>query len=253
MAGAAALILEQGHVLTKSGGFPAICALLLANCVAAAPLPGNSAETPTSAVPIGVSANPCAGVPIKPTALHKATPDPYDSWMHEWLGLDRGQLCRYQHDNAGLPPASQRRVVFLGDSISAGWQSLDPRFFNNNTLDRGISGQTSAQMLVRFRADVLDLQPVLVPIMAGTNDIAGNTGATSLAAIQGNIASMVELARAHGIAVVYVDYYSALADATGNLKASLSDDGVHPNAAGYAVMRPLAERTIAADLRAHHN
>ncbi len=97
---------------------------------------------------------------------------------------------------------------------SAGWQSLDPRFFNNNTLDRGISGQTSAQLLVRFRADVLDLQSVLVHIMAGTNDIAGNTGATSLAAIHGNIASLVEL-----------------------------DDWLR----GYAA------RAIAAGLRAHHN
>ena len=292
MVGAAALSFEPGQVMTSAPKFPGIYTVLLVVCNAIAPLRGNAADAPTPTVQIGVSADPCAGVPTEPTAAHQATADPYGSWMREWLALDWGQLCRYQHDNAALPPASQRRVVFLGDSITEGWNSLDPGFFSNDTLDRGISGQTSAQMLVRFRADVLDLHPALVHIMAGTNDVAGNTGPTSLAIVQGNIATMVELARAHGIGVVlasippaarfgwypslrpaativtlnnwlrgyaarehlvYVDYHSALADHAGGLRATLADDGVHPNAAGYAVMRPLAEHAIAAGLRAHRS
>jgi len=278
--------------MTSARDFSGICTVLLVIGGAVSPLPGNAADAPLPAVQIGVSADPCAGVPIEPTAAHKLTPDPYGSWMHEWLGLDWGQMCRYQHDNAALPATSKRRVVFLGDSITAGWKSLDPGFFGDDTLDRGISGQTTAQMLVRFRADVLELHPALVHIMAGTNDVAGNTGPTSLATIQGNIATMVELAHAHGIGVVlasippaarfwwypslqpaativalnnwlrgyaarehlvYVDYHSALADAVGGLKVTLADDGVHPNAAGYAVMRPLAERAIAAGLRAQRS
>lgn len=122
--------------------------------------------------------------------------------MHDWLAVDWGQVCRYQQENAALPPPSPARVVFLGDSITEAWKSEDPAFFDRDRLDRGIGGQTTAQMLVRFRADVLALRPAIVHIMAGTNDIAGNTGPTSLAIIQGNFMSMVEQARAHGIRVV---------------------------------------------------
>jgi lysophospholipase L1-like esterase len=240
-----------------------------------------SALPPAPAV--GVRADPCAGVPIAPTAAHRASGDPYQSWMHDWLGLDWGQKCRYARENAALPPASPRRVVFLGDSITESWASFEPDFFVNDVVDRGISGQTTPQMLVRLRADVLELHPAAVHIMAGTNDVAGNTGPTSLADIQGNIASMVEQARAHGIRVilasippaaaipwrpqvqpmaaiaamndwlrryaahehlVYADYYSVLSDGRGGLKSELSPDGVHPNEAGYAVMRPLAAAAI---------
>jgi lysophospholipase L1-like esterase len=237
---------------------------------------------PTSPA-VGVLADPCADVPIAPTAAHQAATDPYQSWMHAWLGLDWGQKCRYRRENAALPPASPRRVVFLGDSITESWASFEPYFFVDDVLDRGISGQTTAQMLVRLRADVLDLHPAVVHIMAGTNDVAGNTGPTSLADIQGNIASIVEQARAHGARVilasippaaaipwrpqvqpmtaitamndwlrryatrehlVYVDYYRVLRDGRGGFKTELSEDGVHPNAAGYAVMRPLAVEAI---------
>jgi lysophospholipase L1-like esterase len=233
---------------------------------------------------IGVSGQPCQGVPTEPTAAHKASADPYQSWMHEWLGLDWGQLCRYQAENARLPPASAGRVVFLGDSITDNWKNLDPELFRNDRLDRGISSQTTGQMLLRFRADVLDLHPAVVHILAGTNDIAGNTGATSLAIIQGNIATMAELARAHGVRVIlasilpvaqygwhsqvqpiasisamnewlrayaarehytYVDYYAVLNDGQGGFKAALAYDGVHPNPAGYAAMHALAEAAIA--------
>jgi lysophospholipase L1-like esterase len=242
-----------------------------------------AAATGTAAV-IGVSANPCQGVPTAQTAAHDATADPYQSWMHEWLSLDWGQLCRYQPENSQLPPATATRVVFMGDSITDGWKSLDPELFRGDRLDRGISGQTTGQMLLRFRADVLDLHPAVVHILAGTNDIAGNTGATSLAIIQGNIASMAELARVHGARVIlasilpvarygwnsqvqpiasitamnewlrayaarehyaYVDYYAALNDGRGGFKAELAYDGVHPNPAGYAAMHALAEAAIA--------
>lgn len=258
--------------------------LLLIACLGAASQ-GLAADLPDprAAPVVGVRADPCAGVPIAPSAAHQATTDPYQSWMHEWLALDWGQKCRYRRENTALPPATGHRVVFLGDSITEGWASAEPEFFANDVLDRGISGQTTAQMLVRLRADVLDLHPAVLHVMAGTNDVAGNTGPVSLADIQGNIASMVEQARAHGVRVilasippaavipwqsqvrpmrpiaamndwlrgyaarehlVYVDYFSALSDGRGGFKAELSPDGVHPNAAGYAVMRPLASAAI---------
>jgi lysophospholipase L1-like esterase len=236
----------------------------------------------SSAVPpqlqVGVVPEPCAQVPTEPTALHHAAADPYRVWMDEWLARDWGQRCRYERENAALPPASARRAVLIGDSITEAWRVADPDMFNGDILNRGISGQTSAQLLVRFRADVIDLHPAVVHIMVGTNDIAGNTGPTSLKAIQGNIMSMVEQAHLHGIQVVlasippatgfgwrpevhpiaaisametwvrgyaqcehlvFVDYYAALVDSQLGLKSALSPDGVHPNAAGYAVMRPL--------------
>ncbi len=211
--------------------------------------------------------------------------------MHDWLGSDWGQKCRYQRENAALPPASAHRVVFLGDSITESWASFEPDFFVDDVLDRGISGQTTAQMLVRLRSDVLDLHPAVVHILAGTNDVAGNTGPTSLADIQGNIASMVEQARAHGARVilasippaaaipwrpqvqpmpaiaamnewlrryaarehlVYVDYHRMLSDGRGAFLPKLSGDGVHPNGAGYAVMRPLAAAAIRQALAPPH-
>lgn len=260
---------------------PAIAWIFPPAAPAEAQAEAGSPATPT----IGVLEHPCAGVPIAPTEAHKASSDWYSHWMHDWLALDWSQQCRYQAENAALPAATQRRVVYLGDSITEGWKPADPAFFSDDVLDRGISGQTTAQMLLRLRADVLELHPQVLHLMAGTNDVAGNTGATSLAAIEGNIASIAELARAHGIRVVlasippaarfpwqpalrpaasiatlnawlkscaqregwiYADYYSALADADGALSAAYSGDGVHPNAAGYAVMKPIAERAVAA-------
>ena len=166
-----------------------------------APAPA-AAAAPAPAPVIGVSDQPCRGVPTEQTAAHNATADPYQSWMHEWLSLDWGQLCRYQAENSHLPPASATRVVFMGDSITDGWKSLDPGLFGNDRLDRGISGQTTGQMLLRFRADVLDLHPAVVHILAGTNDIAGNTGFMSLGDIEANLQTMTELARVHKIRVV---------------------------------------------------
>jgi lysophospholipase L1-like esterase len=217
-------------------------------------------------VRVGVVADPCRGVP------QASTP------------LDWSQRCRYSRENSQLPPPSRGRVVFIGDSITEAWNVADPHLFVSDTLDRGITGQTTEQMLVRFRGDVIDLKPRIVHIMAGTNDIAGNTGPTSLAVIQGNIKTMVEQAQLHHIKVVlasippaarfpwraeikpaatiatlnrwlrdyaecahilFVDYYEALNDGSGGLNRSFSEDGVHLNTAGYAAMAPLARAALA--------
>jgi lysophospholipase L1-like esterase len=243
-----------------------------------------AARAESSTVHIGVSSNPCDGVPVQPTAAHKASGDWYDNWMKDWLALDWGQRCRYAPENSSLPPASSHRVVFIGDSITEMWKDADPQFFTHDVLDRGIGGQTSEQMLVRFRGDVIDLHPAVMHVMAGTNDIAGNRGPTSVSQIESNLQSMIEQAEAHHITVVigsilpagsfswspvkhaaetikevnawlkayadhhglaYADYHSALTDAQGALRPEYSDDGVHPNPKGYAVMRPIAEKALA--------
>ena len=201
---------------------------------------------------------------------------------------DWPQLARYREDNTrlGAPKAGERRVVFYGDSITDNWgRQQGSRFFPGKPyVNRGISGQTTGQMLLRFRQDVLDLKPAAVLILAGTNDIAGNSGLATPAMIQDNLRSMTELARAQHIKVilasvlpvsdypwrrglqpagkvralnawikqyaaandaVYLDYYSAMANRDGGLDAELASDGVHPTPAGYARMAPLAEQAIA--------
>jgi lysophospholipase L1-like esterase len=202
---------------------------------------------------------------------------------------DYGDLHRYHDADTALgPPASnEQRVIFFGDSITDGWK-LDESFPGDHYINRGISGQTTPQMLLRFRQDVVDLRPDVVVILAGTNDIAGNTGPESLEQIEGNFASMAEISRAHGIRVVlssvtpisdakpqyfsmaltrsaekilalndwlkqycaanslvYLDYFPAMANEQGQMKESLTGDGLHPNAAGFAVMAPLAKAAIA--------
>jgi lysophospholipase L1-like esterase len=201
---------------------------------------------------------------------------------------DWPNLARYHDENAKVnPPMSgQKRVVFMGDSITDGWgRSQGSKFFpGKRYINRGISGQTTPQMLVRFRPDVIDLQPQAVVILAGTNDIAGNTGPETLDQIEGNLASMAQLAKINNIRVVfasvmpvcdcykpqtqkrppqkivalnkwiedfcfriggvYLDYYSAMADSAGMLKRELTYDGLHPNNAGYEVMAPLAQKAI---------
>ena len=196
------------------------------------------------------------------------------------LMTDFSDLAHF-HDadlKLGLPAPGVNRVVFMGDSITEGWH-LDLSFPGKPYINRGISGQTSPQMLLRFRQDVIDLDPKVVVILAGTNDLAENTGPMTLQATENNLMSMADLARANDIkpvlcsvlpstgfwwhrglhpapkiaalnkwmkayaarkGYVYVDYYSAMADAQGGLPKNLSPDGVHPNAAGYAVMAPLA-------------
>jgi lysophospholipase L1-like esterase len=204
---------------------------------------------------------------------------------------DWANLKRYADDNQKLssPVSNEKRVVFMGNSITQGWVKMDPDFFNNKPyIGRGISGQTTPQMVLRFRQDVIDLKPAVVVILAGTNDIAGNTGPMTLEQTLGNIISMAELAKANNIKVIlssvlpafdypwkpglepaekiyklnqmikeyaeksgciYLDYFSAMADERKGLKAGLGDDGVHPNLAGYKIMEPLAEEAIAKALK----
>jgi lysophospholipase L1-like esterase len=221
------------------------------------------------------------------TAFVVAALDRAEAQTPDRLTTDWAYLERYRADNAALGPprAGEKRVVFMGNSITDAWAKYFPTMFPNKPyVGRGISGQTTPQMLVRFRQDVIALQPAVVVILAGTNDIAGNTGPSTLGMIEDNLASMAELARANGIRVVlssvlpvydypwkkglepapkivalnawikqyaathgavYLDYHSAMADERQGMKAELSGDGVHPNEAGYRIMAPLVERAIA--------
>ena len=202
---------------------------------------------------------------------------------------DYGQLARYRSANAELKsPKGQDRVVFFGDSITDIWH-LDEYFPGKPYINRGIGGQTTPQMLVRFRQDVINLRPKVVIILAGTNDIAGNTGPMRIQDIEADFASLADLARANNIKVIYssilpvhnytekskdffaqrspekimllnnwlraycalpangcvfLDYYSAMVDEKGLLKKDLADDGLHPNAAGFKIMAPMAEAAI---------
>jgi lysophospholipase L1-like esterase len=209
---------------------------------------------------------------------------------------DYGRRQRFAAANAALPAPKpgERRVVFFGDSITDNWSKPGSGGFfpGKPYVNRGIGGQATAQMLLRFRPDVVKLQPAAVVILAGTNDLAGNAGAVTQAEILDNLCSMAELATQNGIKVVLatvlpvsddkkdpqgkplvrtgarppnliqatngllrnyaaahghevLDYHAAMADASGRLKPELNDDGLHPNAAGYAVMAPLAEAAIA--------
>jgi lysophospholipase L1-like esterase len=204
---------------------------------------------------------------------------------------DWANLARYREANARLgPPApGENRVVFFGNSITEAWAPLFPQMFPGKPyVGRGISGQTTPQLLVRFRQDVVALTPKVVVLLAGTNDIAGNTGPSSLEMIEDNLASMSEIARANGIRVVlssvlpvydypwkpglqpapkivvlnawmkryaattgavYLDYHSAMKDARDGLPPELARDGVHPTEAGYRIMAKLVEPAIAEALR----
>jgi lysophospholipase L1-like esterase len=225
---------------------------------------------------------PLPNCPELATALRTVAAN--DTRLRDWANLGR-----YREDNRSVTSVD---VVFMGDSITDFWQQprFGPFFSNTRYLDRGISGQTTPQMLVRFRPDVLAFTPKAVVILAGTNDIAGNTGPMTDDTIEGNLASMSELAVANKIKVVlasitpvseyhlatpnaipqtnqrpmtrirainewiksyaakhghvYLDYFSAMTDSTGLLKAELSADDLHPNPAGYAVMAPLAQAAI---------
>jgi len=207
------------------------------------------------------------------------------------LKTDWANLKRYATENSQLPPPrpQEQRVVFMGNSITEGWIKMDSAFFAGQSyVNRGISGQTTPQMLVRFRQDVIELKPAVVVILAGINDIAENTGPITLEAIFGNIVSMAELARANNIRVVlcsvlpayafrwrphlqpaekvvalnamikeycekqnivYVDYYSAMVDDRKGLDKKYTNDEVHPTLAGYKVMAPLVEAGIAKALK----
>lgn len=195
-------------------------------------------------------------------------------------------LKKYQQENAKLtnPEKDENRIIFLGDSITEFWSNEYPDFFDRkNYINRGISGQTTPQMLVRFRADVINLKPKIVVILAGGNDIAGNTGFSSTEIILNNLISMIELAKVNQIKVILctvlpanyfywnpkeepaeriielnlelkkyafsntiplVDYYTAMVDDEKGLKATFTEDRVHPNKSGYQIMSPLIEEAI---------
>ena len=210
----------------------------------------------------------------------------FQQYIEYMIHNDWPNLSKYKDANAmlGKPAPGEQRVVFMGNSITEGWINTDADFFTaNKYINRGIGGQTTPQMLVRFRADVINLQPKVVVILAGTNDIAGNTGPSTLEMIEDNLASMAELAKANHIKVVlcsvwpvfdypwksglqpaekivtlnawikeyasandciYVDYWTPLADEKKGMKKSYADDGVHPTLAGYKVMEPLVQQAI---------
>ena len=203
------------------------------------------------------------------------------SFAQDWANLER---FKAENANQVLPTPNEKRVVFMGNSITEGWVNIHPQFFAGKFyINRGISGQTTPQMLVRFRADVIKLKPKVVVILAGTNDIAGNTGPSTLEMIEDNIISMAQLAKANDIKVIlcsvlpvydypwkpglepapkiialnkliksyadksgsiYLDFFSAMVDERNGTKAEYSKDGVHPNEAGYNVMEPLTEVAI---------
>ena len=248
--------------------------------------------------PVAIVLGACSNLAAQPSATECAEVKTQLTRAQTKLN-DWPQLSRYRDANTKVvaPLKNETRVVFMGDSITDSWD--DPKFGGffpgKPYIDRGISGQTTPQMLIRFRADVIDLRPKAVVILAGTNDLAGNTGPITLAEIEGNLISMADLARANGIKVVlasllpisdyeqrdgkpiiqsarrapekiralnewmhayaarnkliYLDYYSAMIDDKGFLKEELSEDGLHPNAKGYAIMAPLAEASIAKALK----
>ncbi|MEO8735158.1 MAG: SGNH/GDSL hydrolase family protein [Edaphobacter sp.] len=234
------------------------------------------------------------GQTATPASTTAAAPAPDAAIAKQIAGMeaklaDWPQLGRYRADNAALPPvaAGEQRVVFYGDSITDGWgrkAGTESTFFPGKPyVNRGISGQTTPQMVVRFRQDVIDLHPAAVVILAATNDIAGNTGPMTPEMTEDNFQSMADLAHANGIKVIlasitpafdypwkrgmepapkiralnawlkdycqqhsytYLDYYTALTDAEGGMKPGTSSDGVHPTATGYAIMEPLAQAAI---------
>ena len=228
----------------------------------------------------------CARAQTPPPPV--TTPPPaktYQQQAEERLHNDWPNLARYREENSKVTPSApnENRVVFMGDSITEGW-GKGPQFFSGKPyLNRGISGQTTPQMLIRFRPDVIALKPKVVVLLAGINDIAANTGPMTLSMTEDNIQSMAELARASGIHVVlasvlpardfpwrpgmepagkviklntwiknyaaqngftYLDYFTPMVDDKQGLKTELTRDGVHPNPAGYAIMTPLAEQAI---------
>jgi acyl-CoA thioesterase-1 len=258
--------------------------------------------------PVGIVDDPCLpplekpagvvrgyGLLLVPGALDRASFPPPDGPAEDryWAELEKlkrvdwAELCRYPAENAADLARGPVRVVFIGDSITEFWKMSSPEFFGPGILDRGISGQTTGQIVLRFQADVVALKPKLVHVLAGTNDAASNMGPSRPIDVENNLRTMAELAQVHGIRVILgtippadrffwqkgldprariaevnawireygrrhglpvVDYHAALASPDGSFRGDLSNDGVHPNAAGYRVMeravRPVLERAI---------
>lgn len=241
---------------------------------------GVSQTAPTATpAPVQAAAPARAAAPVTPEKQIATMQAKLDDWP---------ALGWYKAENAALAPpaAGEQRVVFYGDSITDAWgrrPGTGTFFPGEPYVNRGISGQTTPQMVVRFHQDVVNLHPKVVVILAATNDVAENTGPMTPEMTMDNFRAMVEMARANGIkpvitsilpagdfpwrkgmepapkiralndrlqtwckaeGIVWVDYYSAMADVNGAMKPGLSVDGVHPNAAGYAIMAPLAEAGI---------
>jgi lysophospholipase L1-like esterase len=236
-------------------------------------------------VSCGAAGRPENTAPTSAAARH------LEDWRRDRTAVymnDFAELTHYRAANARLPPpaAGESRVVFFGDSITEAWP-LERDFPGKPYVNRGISGQTTSQLLLRLHKDAIDLGARAVVILAGTNDIAGNTGTISVEEIEENFEAMAELARPHGVRVifssilpvhnytpgsdlnfdlrppekivavnrwlesysranglVYLDYFSAMVDEHGLMRRELADQGLHPNAAGYEVMTPLAAKAI---------
>lgn len=243
----------------------------------------------------GVALSFCFSANAQQTAEQKKAEDwaNFQKAVEKRYHEDWAWLKRYEADNEKLlPPAkNDKRVVFMGNSITEGWINADGDYFKAHSyINRGIGGQTTPQMLVRFREDVINLKPKVVVILAGINDIAENTGPSKIENVAGNIFSMAELAKNANIKVVlssvlpayafpwhpgldprdaivrlnallmeyakrnrlgYIDYYSAMVNENRGLQADLATDGVHPNVKGYKIMEPLAEKEISKALKYH--
>jgi len=235
-----------------------------------------------TACPAQTPAPPPASAPVAAPAPPAPSIEAMQKKLNDWP-----QLERYHDADDALPsaPGGEKRVVFYGDSITDAWARKPEEFFpGKGYIGRGISGQTTPQMLVRFQQDVVHLKPAVVVILAGTNDIAGNTGPSTPQMIEDNFESMVEIAKANNIKMVissilpsdhyswhpgiqpadqiremntrlkalcqrdgliYLDYYTSMTNAKGGLDPELAKDGVHPTSKGYAMMSPLAEKAIA--------
>ena len=248
-----------------------------------------SASGPLSSVASGSCSANADWTPAPPIKADSLTD--YQRSVEVRQRNDWANLARYRDANAtlGAPAPGETRVVFMGNSITDAWAKSFPAMFPGKPyVGRGISGQTTPQMLVRFRQDVIALQPKVIVILAGINDIAGNSGPSTQAMIADNLMSMTEIAKANGIrvvlssvlpaydfpwrrgigpapkvvalnawmkcyaaqaGVVYLDYYAKMVDARGGLSPEMASDGVHPTEAGYRIMAPLAEAAIQEALR----
>lgn len=235
-------------------------------------------------------AAPLVGASSFASAKQKLPPGTdWGNWFHAWFARDFGMVGYYSDDNAALIASKAPvDVVFMGDSITEGWFDKRPGFFSRGRIDRGISGQTTSQMVLRMMSDVVALRPRVVHIMGGTNDIAGNTGPMPAQMSEDNVRAMADIAERQGIKVLiasvppagkfpwapdvetrnsiaelnrrlkrlarqtgatFVDYHPALDDGTGAMKPGLAVDGVHPTEAGYDAMATIVDPVLRRSLR----